>query len=86
MRHEALCDAKPLLDLIEQRFGLTIDGPQDHLHDIYCHYKQKQIAMLEHSAVDSLTDDNYAKAVMVSEAARMMLREIMPRPKKKKKK
>ena len=82
-------DTAPLLDLIEQRFGLCFDdSPMDHLRAVRDHYREKREFLLaEHGEAGALASPDYAKAVMISEAARMMiLREIKPRSKKKKNK
>lgn len=89
LRHKASNKAaKPLLDLIEKRFGLRLDGSTDHLCSVYEHYISKREMLLrEHGETGALVNKTYAKAVLISEAARMMvLREIDPRPTKKKKK
>lgn len=85
-RHPANTTAKPLLDLIEHRFDLRL--PTDsfrHLATICEHYDNKRtLLLLEHGEAVALKREDYAKAVMISEAARLMLREIDPWPRRKK--
>lgn len=77
---------QPLLDLIEQRFDLRLEGPIEHLREVQEHYAQKRQMYLRQYGETAVSREEYAKAFMVSEAARMMvLREILPRPKTKKK-
>jgi len=78
----------PLLNLIERRFELTLGGSIDHLKSVHQHYREKREFLLaQHGEAGALVCEDYAKAVMISEASRLMiLREIMPRPKKKKRK
>lgn len=80
---------KALLDLIETRFGVSLrSGSDEHLQGVREHYLGKRAFLLrEKGPAGTLRNESYAKAVLISEAARMMvLREIMPRPKKKKSK
>jgi hypothetical protein len=76
----------PLLDLIEQRFALRL--PTDsiqHLRTVCEHYLAKRRMILwEHGEAGALRRDEYAKAVLISEAARLTLREIDPWPRRKK--
>ena len=78
----------PLLQLIEQRFDIALSGSVEHLQMVQQHYREKREFLLaEHGESGALSRPDYAKAVLISEASRMMiLREIQPRPKKKKKK
>lgn len=78
----------PLLDLIERRFGLRVPASSvDHLKSMSEHYMAKRrMLMWEHGPDGVLSRDDYAKAVLISEAANLMLREIDPWPRRKKKK
>lgn len=75
-----------LLDLIERRFGLRLPtGSARHLQEIRDHYKGKrQLLRWELGDAAILESDDYAKSVMISEAARLLLREIDPWPRRKK--
>lgn len=84
-RQPAKLTAAPLLDLIERRFDLRLPTTPEHLRSVYEHYVGKRKWLLwEHGMTDVLRQPEYAKAVLVSEAARLMLREIDPWPRKKK--
>lgn len=77
----------PLLTLIEQRFGLRLPESVDHLRWIREHYLAKRTLLLrEHGEAGALARQDYAKAVLLSEAARVMLREIDLWPRRKQKK
>jgi len=78
----------PLLDLIERRFDVCLtDGPIDHLREVQQHYRAKRELMLAEHGESAVKQADYAKAFLISEAARLMiLREIQPRPKKRNKK
>jgi hypothetical protein len=78
----------PLLDMLEQRFALRlhIDQP-DHLRSVREHYLGKRKMILwEHGEAAALQREDYAKAVLISETARLVLREIDPWPRRKKEK
>lgn len=79
---------KPLLDLIERRFAIRLEtGSLEHLHSVYEHYRVKrELILFEYGEAGALAHEDYAKSVLLSETARMLiLREIEPRPRKKKK-
>lgn len=81
-------DVTPLLDLLERRFALCLTaGPVAHLREVQQHYREKRAFLLaQYGEAGALRQPDYAKAFLISEAARLMiLREIQPRPKKKKK-
>lgn len=76
-----------LLDLIERRFDLRLEsGDRDHLKLVFEHYRAKRETILrEHGEAQAFARPDYAKAVLLSEAARLMiLREICPKPRKRK--
>lgn len=78
---------EPLLDLIERRFSVHMEaGSANHLRDVMEHYQEKRALLLyEHGEAGALANPDYAKAVMISEAARLMiLHEVVPRPRTKK--
>lgn len=75
-----------LLDLIERRFGLRLPtGSVHHLREIRDHYNSKrQLLRWELGDAGVLESGDYAKVVMISEAAGLLLREIDPWPRRKK--
>lgn len=85
-RQTANTKASILLDLIERRFDVRVPtGSMAHLRTISEHYTEKRRLLLwEHGSADVLKVPDYAKAVMISEAASLMLREIDPWPRRKK--
>jgi hypothetical protein len=85
-RRSANPTVAPLLDLIEKRFDLCLpDDSAEHLHGVHEHYLGKRNLLLwQHGEAGALAMPDYAKAVLISEAARLMLREIDPWPRRKK--
>lgn len=79
---------EPLLNLLEKRFGIYLHGTKEYLREVEKHYREKrEFILAKNGEIASLTRDDYVKSFLISEAARLMiLREIEPRPKKKKKK
>lgn len=76
---------KPLLDLIEQRFDLFLPNDINNLKSICEHYSRKREMLLwEHGESVALKMEDYSKAVLISETARLILREIDPFPRRKK--
>jgi hypothetical protein len=71
--------------LIERRFGFRLDAAcPEHLRDVAEHYQDKRRLLLwQLGEADALKHPDYAKAVLVSEAASTMLREIAPRRRKR---
>ena len=86
-RHPANLTTAPLLDLIERRFDLRLSGDTEHLRSVHEHYLGKRKWLLwQHGVTEVLRRPEYAKAVLISEAARLMLREIDPWPRRQKSK
>lgn len=85
-RHPAATTLKPLFNLLEQRFALHLDcGSASHLRDVVEHYVAKRKFLLyKHGEAGALVNEDYAKAVLISETARLTLREIDPWPRRKK--
>ena len=85
-RHKA--NTKPidfLLDLIEQKFSLRLPIEVNHLKSVCEHYTTKRKMILwEQGEATALKNEDYAKAVLISETARLVLREIDPWPRRKK--
>lgn len=77
-----------LLNRIEQQFGIQLECFSiDHLRAVVEHYTAKRSLILHRlGETEALKKTDYAKAVMISETARLILREIDPRPLKKRKK
>lgn len=73
---------------VEGRYGLPLDHrDRAHLADVAEHYAWRRDALLrEHGEAGAMRQPSYAKAVLVCEAARLMLREIEPRRRRKKRK
>lgn len=77
-----------LLDLLDRRFGLRLDiASSGHLRNICEHYLAKRRMLLwEHGEAAALRRSDYAKAVLISEVVRLLLREIDPWPRRRKQK
>lgn len=76
----------PLLALIERRFDLRLNiQSEQHLRMVCQHYDEKrQMLLWNLGEAAALAHKDYAKAVLISEAMRLMLREIDPWPRRKK--
>ena len=86
-RRSATSPVAPLLDMIERRFDLRLGGSAEHLRGVHEHYLGKRSLLLwQHGEAGAMARRDYAKAVMISEATRLMLREIEPVRRKKNKK
>lgn len=77
---------QPLFKLLEQRFAVHLDCRSvSHLREVCQHYDAKREFLLcQHGEAGALAHHDYAKAVLISETARLMLREIDPWPRRKK--
>jgi hypothetical protein len=76
--------------LVESRYGLDLldykDCP-DHVARVSAHYKEKYEVIKKLLGENALTfSPDAARAYLISEAARMLLREIAPKRTKKKRK
>ena len=76
-----------LLDLIERRFDIRLEtAPLTHLREVHQHYSEKREIMFMEDGSGSLSNPDYSKAWLIAEATRLMvLKEIDPRPRRKKK-
>lgn len=74
-----------LLAMIQERYGLHLDiRSVKHLSDVAGHYEATNRHLVETlGEIDAINHPRYAKSKIISEAAKMILREIMPRSKKK---
>lgn len=77
---------EPLNALLESRFGLRVElGPVEHMQEVLNHYDEKRRLFLTTlGEAQAMQTQEYAKAVLISEALRMLLREIAPKRIKKK--
>jgi hypothetical protein len=73
-----------LLNLIEQRFDLRLSSQApDHLRLVCTHYDEKRRLLLRQFGEAAINQQDYAKAVLISETTRLILHEIDPRPRRK---
>jgi hypothetical protein len=65
---------------LQSRFGISLDlKSTDHLVEVHAHYSAKRDFLLaKHGYADAFVMEDYAKAVMISEAIALLLREISP--------
>ena len=84
---EALKKIEPINTLLEGRFGLRVDGGSfEHLIDVREHYDAKRRRFIETMGeAAALTSPEYAKCVLITEAVRLLLKEIAPKRLRKKK-
>jgi hypothetical protein len=75
-----------LLQLLEQRYALHLNcRSASHLREVCQHYDAKRAFIRRQlGEADALVHPDYAKAVLISETARLALREIDPWPRRKK--
>ncbi len=88
-RAQAMRKVAPLNERLAHQFGVQIDFASDELHlrQVLEHYHQKrEFILAEGGESAAMNDPNYAKAVLISEAVRMYLREIAPKRIRRKKK
>ena len=69
-----------LNESLNARFGLRLDLKSlDHLREVHEHYRSKrEFLIAKHGYAEAFVMEDYAKAVMISEAIALMLREIAP--------
>jgi hypothetical protein len=78
-----------LNDLLDQLYGLRIDysNSDEHLRQVCEHYREMRTTLLhEHGIAGLQNNPQYAKAVLISEAVSIYLREIAPKRIRKKRK
>lgn len=78
-----------LNEMVKSRYGFQIpfDANAEHLRDVCRLYdQQRQMLLVLEGERNAMKNPRYAKAVLISEAVRMFLREIAPRRSKKKRK
>lgn len=74
--------------LLESRFGIRIyPGSVDHLRTVMEHYDGKRVLFLATtSESEALRNPDYAKAVLISEGVRRVLKEVKPKRRRKRNK
>jgi len=84
-RDLAIRKVTPLNERLARQYGVSIDLASDagHLRQILEHYYSKREVMLFQQGEQATNDPDYAKAVLISETAKLLLREIAPKRRKK---
>jgi hypothetical protein len=84
---QALKKIEPINTLLESRFGIRVDaGTFEHLIDVREHYDAKRRRFVETMGeAAALATPEYAKCVLITEAVRLLLKEIAPKRARKKK-
>jgi hypothetical protein len=79
---------EPINRLLESRFGIRITSASlDHLVEVRNHYDAKRNHLLSAlGEAQAMLTPEYAKAVLISEAVRLIIREIAPKRIKKRRK
>jgi hypothetical protein len=69
-----------LNEQLERRFGVSLDlDSVDYLHMVEAHYRSnRDFIIARYGLAESLAREDYAKAVLISEAIALFLREIAP--------
>ncbi len=87
IRESATAKLTRLNDQLDQLFGLRIDydSTNAHLRQVFEHYREMRTALLHYHGIAGLQNNpQYAKAILISEAVRLFLREIAPKRTKQK--
>ena len=73
--------------LLENRYNLSLDGSdRDHLAFVIENYEAKKDFILrQQGEIKAYTNPEYSKAVLISEAAKILLQEIAPKRRKRNK-
>ena len=75
-----------LNNILKKRFDIDLlvePLDRDHLESVYEHYRDQRVLLRSQSLMENTIE--YTKAYLISEAARVILREIAPKRRKKKK-
>lgn len=75
-----------LNNILKKRFDIDLlvePLDRDHLESVYEHYREQRVMLRSSSLMES--SEEYSKAYLISEAAKVILREIAPKRRKKKK-
>jgi hypothetical protein len=86
-RDLAIRKLTPLNERLSRQYGVSIDlaSDEDHLRHILEHYNSKREIMIFQQGEMATSDPDYAKAVLISETVRLLLREIAPKRSRRKK-
>lgn len=83
IKESAVHKLSRLNDLLGQLYGLRIDfnsNTDEHLRQVFEHYRDmRKTHLQEHGIAGLQNDPQYTKAVLISEAVAMYLREIAPK-------
>jgi hypothetical protein len=84
---ELLKKIEPINKILESRFGIRVDvGSFEHLVDVRHLYESKRKVFLETMGeAQAMRSPEYAKSVLISEAAHLLLKEIAPKRIRKRK-
>ncbi len=88
-RDQAIRKLTPLNERLSRQYGVSIDLASDevHLKQVLEHYNAKREDMIFlQGETDAMNDPDYAKAVLISETVRLLLREIAPKRTRRKRK
>lgn len=73
----------PLLCLLERNYGVSLEKDIVHLTHVSEHYSFKERMILEQYGYAAYDMNEYKKIHLISEAAKIILREIAPKRRKK---
>lgn len=86
MHNDILTKIEPLNAALESRFGLRVGmSDPEHLKDVMEHYRSKKALLVKTMGEGAIHNPEYSKAMLISEACAMILREIAPKRTKNKK-
>jgi hypothetical protein len=82
---DILAKIEPLNSLLESRFGLRVSmSDPEHLADVMEHYRSKKALLVKTMGEGAYRNSEYSKAMLISEACAIILREIAPKRTKRK--
>ena len=78
---KAIKKLAPLSERLVRQHGveLNLASDEEHLKRVLAHYSSKKEFMFSEDGPAAFSDPNYAKAVLISETVRLLLREIAPK-------
>jgi predicted transcriptional regulator len=87
MSANTLKKIEPLNRLLESRFGIRVEiGPAEHMQSVLAHYEDKRRLLRQTlGEAQAYNNQDYAKAFLICEALKVLLREIAPKRNRKRK-
>jgi hypothetical protein len=81
-REVAIKKLTPLNERLDRQYGISIDlaSDIDHLKKVLEHYSiKREMILSKNGELAAMHNQDYAKAVLITETVKMFLREIAPK-------